>query len=302
MKKSNTQIEKKQNEYFNYYKEHIFFKKYIGDIDLSSYEYLAFRYDSPRGAIAGLKDLQFQYALCCKLAYILNLKLIAPKGTLEPKHNYKRVEQFFLSNYYDINCLKINGKKIDLIENEDSINPKKVLTLKGLTYDGVMTISDLYSMLEDNNYPFPLPKELFPVTDKFKNLSTSFILKNKIEGGIHIRRGDRLRAGHPPEISKEEWDLGTRSKNILDFLDSKKAPKSIYVATDMTEDDLIIKELRNSGKYNFSFLYDFDNLKSMKEQNNYQVFNLEMAIINHELLKFKYERFAPIRFYKNRKK
>lgn len=300
MKKSDAQIEEIQNEYFNFYKNHSFYKKYIGNIDLSKYKYLKFEYDNPTGPSAGLKDLSFQYALCCKLAYILNLKFIASKGTLCPKHNNGEIVEFILSDYYDINSIKINGKKIFVLESEESVDPKEILILKGLTRVGDTRVIDLRKMLGEEKFPFPPPLHLFPQNNNYKDLANNFILRNQIEGGMHIRRGDRLKVGNPPKISKKEWDLGTRSKNILDFLDSKNAPRLIYIATDMTKSDPIIKELKDSKKYKFLFLYDFDDLKLMKKENNYKVFNLEMSIITHNLLKFSSQRFEPILFYKDK--
>ena len=156
---------------------------------------------------------------------------------------------------------------------------------------------DLRSTLKDSD----IGDVQYEPSQNYKALADDFLCKNKIEACVHIRRGDRLKLGVPPMgISPEEMDYGTRSKNIIDFLDYTEAPNSIYIMTDMKAEDQVVKELRNAKKYNFSFLYDYSELVSLKSKNNYDVFHLEWCIKNHEAIKFRSERFEPVIFYKNK--
>lgn len=68
--------------------------------------------------------------------------------------------------------------------------------------------------------------------------------------------------------------------------------------TDMKPDDKIISELKESNKYNFSFLHDNEELISLKEKDNYAVFHQEQCIQDSNLIKFKSNRFDLIYFYK----
>lgn len=292
-----------QKKYFDFFKEQPFFKKYIGNVDLSKYKYLKFDY-SNKPQPSGFIDTLSQFQECCRLAYLLNLKLIEPNKPLCASHNAGKKLDFIFSDYYDADSVEILGNKIYIIKNEEAINADCILTLKGLVYAKKDNMSDpkcfpnlqlLRRMLRKKDMPVS-----FNALDKYKNASTSFILKNDIQGCIHIRRGDRLKAGWSAGcISPEEMDYGTRSKNILKFLDSLNAPKSIYIMTDMKADDQILSELRKSNYYNFSFLYDYEELVSLKQKNNYEVFHLESCIRESDLIKFKADRFAPVFYYKN---
>ena len=292
-----------QKKYFDFLKEQSFYKKYIGNVDLSKYKYLKFDYRNNPQPV-GFVDTLNQFKDCCRLAYLLNLKLIEPNKPLCASHNAGKKLDFIFSDYYDADSVEILGNKIDIIKNEGAINADFILTLKGLLYVKKDNMSNpkcfpnlllLRRILRKRSMPVS-----FNVLDKYKNASTNFILKNDIQGCIHIRRGDRLKVGSAKDcISPEEMDYGTRSKNILNFLDSLNAPKSIYIMTDMKADDQILSELRKSNYYNFSFLYDYEELVSLKQKNNYEVFHLESCIKESNLIKFKADRFDPVFYYKN---
>ena len=294
-------------EYKNLVKElrkHDFYKRYIGDANIDNYKYIKVDYDKDSPQIGGLLDTANQLKDYLRLAYLLNLTLIDPQQPLEPSHDEGRKQNFIFRDYFDIESIKVEGQHVELVEEKNLPDLNSTLVVKSLVYPVHLpknekqnvNLFDLQKVLSKKNLPIS-----FDPAEEYKTFSNDFVHKNKIEGCIHIRRGDRLELGCPlMGITPKEMDYGTRTENILDFLCAKNAPKSIYVMTDMKEDDPIIKELRVIKKYQFSFLYDFKELSLVKNQNNYKAFHLEDCIKNHELVKFKSDRFEPVMFLKNK--
>ena len=291
---------KRRKEATEYLKNHVFFKQYLGGIDFSKYKYIKVDY-SKNTQYGGLLDTVSQFNDYIKLSYYLGLKLIAPSRHLQQSHNDGRPSDFVFSEYFDVNSIKVGQTEIKLAGNIESLNPDDIITIEGLGYvtrnyqpESGLDLIHFKKMLREQ----PVSVSYDP-SEKYINLADDFVRKNQIEGCIHIRRGDRLNVGASCwGISPDEWDYGTRSENILDFLDSRSAPKSIYIMTDMKADDLIIEELRSNSKYEFLFLYDYDKLVELKKEDNYKVFHLEGRIRTHKLIQFQADRFDPIQFYK----
>jgi len=293
---------KRRKEATEYLKNHVFFKQYLGGIDFSKYKYIKVDY-SKNPQCVGLLDTVSQFNDYIKFSYYLGLKLIAPSRRLQQSHNDGRPSDFVFSEYFDVNSIKVGQTEIKLAGNIESLNPDDIITIEGLGYvtpnyyqpESGLDLICFRKMLRE------LPACVsYDPCEKYINLADDFVRKNQIEGCIHIRRGDRLDVGASCwGISPHEWDHGTRSENILNFLDSRGAPKAIYIMTDMKADDQILSELRKSNYYNFSFLYDHEELVSLKQKNNYEVFHLESCIKDSNLIKFKADRFDPVFYYKN---
>lgn len=277
-----------------------FLKKYLCELNIAHHKYLAVEYKNEIQS-SGFIDTLNQFNAYLKLSHIFGLKLVKFNKPLAPKHNAGRDSNFLLSDYFDINSITINGEKVSIMEDTSSLNSQEILTVEGLKYDTKQ--SEPKNSLNLMDFQKILDTSMLMVKHKphkkYINFANNFIKTNNLEGCIHIRRGDRLEVGAPARgISPEEWDFSTRTKNILHFLDSKSAPQSIYVMTDMKPDDKIISELKESNKYNFSFLHDNEELISLKEKDNYAVFHQEQCIQDSNLIKFKSNRFDLIYFYK----
>ena len=243
-------------------------KEYIGDVGLTKYKYLRIDFSDEKCG-PGLFDQSYQLKVYLKIAHELGLILILPKRNLEERHNSgKRIPMKF-SDYYDINCIKIDGNLIEVIESEQNLKSKEVLTLARLKRKKVREFNKRL------NYSV----EFTNCTQDVK-FAKKFVEENKIEGCVHIRRTDRCQTGHVNHgISGSDWDTANRPKNIISMLDNTNAPRNIYIMTDMLADDPIIKKMKKNKKYNFMFLYDFPKLVNVKQQNNYKVFNMENCIM-----------------------
>lgn len=281
------------------FRNHDFYKRYIGNINIGNFKYIKLNYK--RSFAAGLSDTANQLKDYLGLAYLLNLPLIDPERDLAPIHDNFRKQKFIFEDYFNVESIKVRDQRVDLIREKNVLDLNSVLTLEGLGYP-------VHTKVEKLNF-FDLRKAIrsknmsasFEPAEKYKTFATNFVSRNKIEGCIHIRRGDRLKVGcQPMGISPKEMDHATRTENILDFLSAKNAPTKIYVMTDMKEDDPIIQQLRDSKEYKFLFIYDFEELSLLKKENNYKAFHQETCIKDHKLVGFKSERFDPVFFLKDK--
>ena len=71
--------------------------------------------------------------LYLKIAYELGLILILPTRTLAAHHNSGKTIPMKFSDYYDINCIKLDGNLIEVIESEQNLKSKEVLVRDRLT-------------------------------------------------------------------------------------------------------------------------------------------------------------------------
>lgn len=257
-------------------------KKYIGNVDLTNYKYLRIDF-SDENSGPGLADQTFQIKLYLKIAYELGLILILPKRNLEPRHNFGKTIPMKFSDYYDINCIKLDGNLIEVIEKSEHIDDNKILKVDRLVRSRE-ALPDRITIRELVTYYKPLDNVNFSRCKQDIDLVENIIDDNNIEGCVHIRRGDRLTTGHPitnkygKKLTGEAWDKATRAGQIICLLDSTNAPRIIYVMTDMASGDENIKELRECNRYKFVFLYDIPRLCEIKNDNNYRVFNIELLI------------------------
>ena len=281
------------------FRKHDFYKRYIGNINIDNFEYIKLNYKD--SSAAGLSDTVNQLKDYLGLAYLLNLSLIDPERALAPIHDDFRKQKFIFGDYFNVESIKVRDQRVDLIQEKNVLDLNSVLTLEGLVYPvhnefTKLNFFDLRKTIRSKNM-----SASFEPAEKYKTFATNFVSRNKIEGCIHIRRGDRLNVGcRSIGISAEEMDYATRTENILDFLSAKNAPTKIYVMTDMKEDDPIIQELRDSKEYKFLFIYDFEELLLLKKENNYKAFHQETCIKDHKLVGFKSEKFDPVFFLKDK--
>ena len=238
----------------------------------------------------GLGDQQWQLQVYIKIAYFCNLVLELPLRQLCPGHNNGKTVTLDWNEYLSIEDSRINGESLSVyvtnkIEEEEL---RKTLCIKPLNDENgriALTEFDQYFLSNENyrvDLQFSLPhwaisqvnKLLLKYPDQFKSI-------------IHIRRGDRVvNVGHiERNLSVEQYDKATSAKNILKKLnDLNCTNKDIYVMTDMLEGDPVIEEL-NLSKFNFTFYYDYQELITLKEQNNYKLYLIETEL--HKRATFK---------------
>lgn len=269
-------------------------RKYTNNADTTKYKYLFIKFDDRKGHGPGLCDQLFQVKLYLKIAYELGLTLILPERNLHPRHNSGRIVSGKLSEFYDINCIKIDGNIVSVMESREGLNSSEVLMLDAVERkNGIDHVLEFTKQL-DYTVDFVRAK-------KDVHLANSVINDRKIQGCVHIRRGDRLVAGNGG-ISGEEVDQATKAKQIIHLLDSTKAPQVIYIMSDMLSDDDNIKELNMCDRYKFVFIYDIPWLYQLKIDNNYKAFNIESAIQESSKLSYVKNKHAVINFWKRENK
>jgi len=235
-------------------------------------EYVRFNYPNEFSADmqgAGLMDMFGKMKSCVILAYIWNLKLILPKFFLAAHHNNGKYIISNLREYYDFSKLKVYDKKIICVDSAKQIEPDLILEAKIGTH--YWLVANLIKGFEKPNFFLPPSNYVFETSNKIvKEIETDF-------GIIHIRRGDKLTTSDQGRggYTREQYDKATSADNIISVLDNTNAPNTIYVMTDMIEGDPVISSLILNKKYTFIFYYMFDELKNLKEKNNYLLFAVE---------------------------
>ena len=104
-------------------------KDYINNTDLTNYKYLRINFGNERSG-PGLCDQLFQLKLYLKIAHELGLILILPERKLQPHHNAGRIVSGVISEFYDIDCIKIDGNIVGVMENKQHLKSTEVLILK----------------------------------------------------------------------------------------------------------------------------------------------------------------------------
>ena len=220
---------------------------------------------------AGLNDQTFQLKVYIALAHKLNLSLILPKTNLCPNHNNGRLIEFVWGEYYDLESASVNDEPQTLLKPENNIDINKILKIQHLRRN-TNSNKSLHRLWDELKADVKIsPRQDYIVYGK------KFVADNKIDACLHIRRGDRLIHGDPKH-SGLIYDIASQPFNIIRCLRDLTFRKNVYVMTDMASTDPIIKKLRSSKHFNFSFLYDDQYLQEIKADNNYQAFMLENCI------------------------
>lgn len=192
--------------------------------------------------------------------YQNKLKLIKPIFILTGFHNYKKVVHTDLSDYFDLNNIKVNEEKFELYDDNDEME----YTVKKKIYKGQLLIND--DMFK-NMKTFTL--NMSP-TDEIMNIARQISLKlNNNYMCVHVRRGDLVR--------NEQIDLDTQPDNIQKVI-SKYNPESTYIMTNKIDE---IKALR--ANKNLYFYTDFELLKNITD--NYYLYIIEKTIMKSAKIK-----------------
>lgn len=268
-------------------------KDYINNTDLTNYKYLRINFGNERSG-PGLCDQLFQLKLYLKIAHELGLILILPERKLQPHHNAGRIVSGVISEFYDIDCIKIDGNIVEVMENKQHLKSTEVLILKALKRTKEVDTILMYHNHLDYTVDFVRAK-------KDVSLANQVIKNRNIQGCIHIRRGDRLVVGDH-DLTGDDINQATNAKQIIHLLDSTKAPRVIYIMSDMLRDDENIKELNKCNRYEFVFLYDIPWLCQVKIDNNYKAFNIELAIQESSNLSYSKSKIDVVKFWREENK
>ena len=247
----------------------------------------------------GLGDQTWQLQIYLKIAYSCNLILELPQRNLQSSHNAGRAVPLNWNDYVDFRNSNINGEPLSRyatskIKEEDL---SKTLFIRTLSEEennrtGLNSFDQYFQSNESGSIEIEFARPEWVLTG-YNFLRLKY--PDKFQSVIHIRRGDRVASCGLPEsnLSAEQYDRLTQAENILKKLkqnilnklkDLNCTIENIYVMTDMLKGDPVIDDL-NSSDFNFTYYFDYPELCSLKEENNYKLYLLEEEIHSKAVFK-----------------
>ena len=181
------------------------------------------------------------------------MKLIKPIFILSKHHNNDNEIITDLSEYYDLDNIKVNGKSFKLYDDSHHS-----YTIQKKTYEGgILSTDDMFKNLKYVEVIISYNDEIINISNKiFKEISDEYMC-------IHVRRGDR--------IINNKIDIDTTPENIIKVISNSK-PKKVYIMSNK------VNELKSlSDIENVYFFTDFNILN--KIQDNYYLYCIELNIM-----------------------
>lgn len=222
----------------------------------------------------GLSHQKSNFNVLLKYSYLNDFILLSPNFLLDSIHNNNKLKITNFSEYFNLDDVKINNKKLEIISNY-----KKIENILKKDKDNVEIINGKnLPMLFKNNSRFKNLKNVNIKMDYNKNLFdiANFIIKKLGKYTcVHVRRGDRM--GNDKYHNK-----ATSSDNIILKLKEIKSPKNVYIMTDEKKDNHFFKI---NYYYNLYLHSDFQILKNIKKKDNYKLFCIENIIMNKASIK-----------------
>tara|TARA_B100001057_G_scaffold497539_1_gene601914 strand:- start:1074 stop:1904 length:831 start_codon:yes stop_codon:yes gene_type:complete len=217
--------------------------------------------------------------------------LILPIRELTGIHNEGRSITTNLTNYFDFSKLKINNKKVSVIENENEVDADSIHQIQA---QHPKIVAKLRIEIDFQNLNIVLPRCSYHI-----QIANEIITNFNLSASIHIRRTDKLN----PElrdrerwgVSAKTWDEATSESNVIELSKHLNINNDcIYIMTDMLEDDKVVKRLKESN-INYIFYFDIPKLVELKNKNNYDLYNIECEILSQ--LKVSVSRTQLLTFY-----
>ena len=208
---------------------------------------------------AGISHQNFNFHTLIKYCYKNNLKLIKPIFKLTKNHNKHNNNDLIsdLSEYYDLNNIKVNGEIFKLYD--DNINI--IYTIDVKSYHENLLINDsLFCNLPNVSVNIPYILDIYNIAN---------IIADKLNNDymcIHVRRGDRM--------TNNQIDIDTQPTNIQKIIENYQQ-KNIYIMTNRKEE---LNFIYNTDNYKIYFYSDFECLNNI--QNNYYLFCIENVIMD----------------------
>jgi len=207
---------------------------------------------------AGISHQRENLTNFIRLGKTLGYTCILPKLCLSADHNFGKERMSNLTEYFDI-----SGN--DILEKlPDNLDEKLIHYYLPTT-----------SVIKKD--PFFLSKKLvkkdfiIKYKDKYYDIAKQILSKlKKPVACVHVRRGDRLK-------KHKNLNIKTRSNNIIKKLKSLNKPiGTVYIMTNEKKPNFFekIKE-----KYNLALYSDFEELKKLKEEDNYKLYITEKCIM-----------------------
>ena len=206
---------------------------------------------------AGLSHQKSNFCALISYCYKNNLRLIKPIFKLIGKHNNGRQLQSDLSEYYDLDNIKVNGKHFDLYDDINNIK----YTVGRKHYEGQLVRLDKpFSDLPQVTIEIPYRPQIYAISRWIAHqLGNNYMC-------IHVRRGDR--------ITNRQIDEDTRPQNIRKVI-NKYSKKVVYIMTNRIDE---VKSLSRIPTHRVHFYTDFKYLRGIK--NNYYLFCIENVIMD----------------------
>jgi hypothetical protein len=192
------------------------------------------------------------------LAKTLGYTCILPKLCLDGIHNFGKEQMSNLREYIDI-----SGNNIleNLPENTDT---------KLIRYYLPKTLLIRHDPFFKSK---KLVKQDFTIKYKDKYYKIAKKILSKLQrpiACIHVRRGDRLK-------SHKNLNIKTRSENIIKKIKSLNKPiGTVYIMTNERKPNFFEKIKEH---FNLALYSDFEELKKLKEEDNYKLFITEKCIM-----------------------
>ena len=214
----------------------------------------------------GLFNHRFNLEVIIKYCFMNNLKLVKPKFTMAAKHNNGRETTSDLSEYYDLENIKINGEKFKLYNDSPNIEYtfKKHLGNNLFFQRDLVTTKVLFKNVNEKFKKLGATLDI-QHTKKIKNIASKICSKLKNYMCIHVRRGDRC--------NNDQIDKDTKPDNIKGVIERYR-PESIYIMTNRPDELEELRELQN-----LYFFDDFRELRNIKD--NYFLFSVENVIMEN---------------------
>ena len=197
-----------------------------------------------------------------RYCYYQNYKLILPYFVLSGHHNNNKELLTNLTEYIDFDTLIINGKKYNIIIDQNIVNPEEqIVEIKRINSKyGILNDYDLFKDLKWINITYDYTVKILEIGNNISKLLDDYTF-------IHVRRTDK--------ITNMKINIDTQPSNILTNI-RKCQLKNVYIATDEKID--FFSSLKKDTEFNIKFNSDFEILSKIKEQDNYFLFCIENVI------------------------
>jgi hypothetical protein len=218
----------------------------------------------------GLSHQKGNYYTLIKYCYFNDYILLSPNFLLESRHNNNKLKITNFSEYFDIENVKVNSKKLEIIGNYKKIenilkrNKINVKIIAGKKLSMFFRNSPIFSNLKNVNIEMDYNKELVKIAN-------NIIKKLGKYTCVHVRRGDRMG-------NNKYHNKATTSDNIISKLKEIKSVKNVYIMTDEINKKHFLKI---SNHYKLYLYDDFKILKNIKKYDNYKLFCIENIIMNN---------------------
>jgi hypothetical protein len=212
---------------------------------------------------AGLSHQKSNLSRLIRYCFDNNLKLIKPIFNLSGIHNNGISLRSDLSEYFDLDNIKVNGKQFVLFD-DDKNNSTTTNVIENRYYEhGLLRNDDIFSNVSNANVSIPYVKEVYEIAQRvIRTIKDNYIC-------IHVRRGDK--------ITNNIIDVDTQPPNIKNII-SKSDMKTVYIMTNRKNELKNIMSLCSPEEYDIYFYTDFKDLKNI--DNNYLLFCVENVIMD----------------------